>query len=385
VITDWTLVTAVVDRIVPEDEYPSASQAGIVDQLAADASSHLSTLWATSLAPGLERLQRRALDYSGMAFADLDEPTQDELLEELANDIDTGSAEVGKSWYATLVRLVCEHYYGTRGAASWKMLGYSPGLRRSSGLTNPPEDALATITLAEVRETYDILVVGLGFTGATAARALAEAGHRVHAVDRRHHVGGNAFDRIDHQHQDGELALHHLGQPRGRHVAQRIQRFMDKGSGDSFNIDLALESFARGGWFGRGPGEGTVKRLLPESHTDFVFAVAAEEFGVALCLVLVALYAFIVIRALARAMRSEDAFTRFAAAGLAILFGMQSAINVAVNLDLIPTKGMTLPFISYGGSSMLAMGPGAEVLPGPQSMKASSSSSPGSASVSSQR
>ena len=103
------------------------------------------------------------------------------------------------------------------------------------------------------------------------------------------------------------------------------------------------------------PGEGTVKRLLPESHTDFVFAVAAEEFGVALCLALVALYAFIVIRALARAMRNEDAFTRFAAAGLAILFGMQSAINVAVNLHLIPAKGMTLPFISYGGSSMISL------------------------------
>ena len=139
------------------------------------------------------------------------------------------------------------------------------------------------------------------------------------------------------------------------HVARRIQRFLDPASGDTFNIDIATESFIRGGWFGKGPGEGTVKRLLPESHTDFVFAVAAEEFGVALCLALVALFAFIVIRALARAMRNDDAFTRFAAAGLAILFGMQSAINVAVNLHLIPAKGMTLPFISYGGSSMLSL------------------------------
>jgi cell division protein FtsW len=139
------------------------------------------------------------------------------------------------------------------------------------------------------------------------------------------------------------------------HVARRIQRFLDPGSGDTFNIDLATDSFVRGGWFGRGPGEGTVKRLLPESHTDFVFAVAAEEFGVALCLVLVALFAFIVVRALARAMRNDDAFTRFAAAGLAILFGLQSAINISVNLHLIPAKGMTLPFISYGGSSMLSL------------------------------
>jgi cell division protein FtsW len=139
------------------------------------------------------------------------------------------------------------------------------------------------------------------------------------------------------------------------HVARRIQRFLDPGSGDTFNIDLALESFARGSWLGKGPGEGTVKRLLPESHTDFVFAVAAEEFGIALCLALLAIFSFIVIRALRHAARNEDPFTRFAAAGLAILFGLQSAINMAVNLHLMPAKGMTLPFVSYGGSSMLSL------------------------------
>jgi len=139
------------------------------------------------------------------------------------------------------------------------------------------------------------------------------------------------------------------------HVARRIQRFLDPASGDTFNIDIATESFMRGGWFGKGPGEGTVKRLLPESHTDFVFAVAAEEFGIALCLALVALFAFIVIRALIRAMRNDDPFARFAAAGLTMLFATQSAINMAVNLRLIPAKGMTLPFISYGGSSMISL------------------------------
>jgi cell division protein FtsW len=146
------------------------------------------------------------------------------------------------------------------------------------------------------------------------------------------------------------------------HVARRIQRFLDPGSGDTFNIDIATESFMRGGWFGRGPGEGTVKRLLPESHTDFVYSVAAEEFGVALCLVIAALFAFIVIRALVRALRNDDPFTRFAAAGLAILLGLQSAINMSVNLHLIPAKGMTLPFISYGGSSMLAVAFGTGML-----------------------
>src|SRR5581483_6153319 len=111
----------------------------------------------------------------------------------------------------------------------------------------------------------------------------------------------------------------------------------------------------RGGWFGRGPGEGTVKRILPESHTDFVFSVVAEELKKKPCLVLVALFAFIVIRGLVRAMRNDDMFIRFAAAGLAILFGSQAAINIAVNIHLIPAKGMTLPFISYGGSSMIAL------------------------------
>ena len=139
------------------------------------------------------------------------------------------------------------------------------------------------------------------------------------------------------------------------HVARRIQRFLDPASGDTFNVDQAMESFLRGGWFGRGPGEGTVKRILPESHTDFVFAVAAEEFGIVLCLVLALLFAFIVLRGLRHAARTDDPFRRFAAAGLSILFGLQSAINMAVNMHLMPAKGMTLPFISYGGSSMISL------------------------------
>jgi cell division protein FtsW len=139
------------------------------------------------------------------------------------------------------------------------------------------------------------------------------------------------------------------------HVAQRIKRFMDPGSGDTFQIDTAQESFLRGGWFGQGAGEGTMKRILPDSHTDFVFAVAAEEFGIALCLVLAALFAFIVLRALSHAFRDDDPFTRFATSGLAMLFGVQSAINMAVNLHLVPAKGMTLPFISYGGSSLISL------------------------------
>src|SRR6201991_204445 len=139
------------------------------------------------------------------------------------------------------------------------------------------------------------------------------------------------------------------------HVAGRIKRFMDPASGDTFQVDTAMEAFANGGWFGLGPGEGIAKRSLPDSHTDFVFAVCAEEFGIILCLALLALFAFIVIRTLSRAYATEDLFSRFAASGLAILFGVQAAINMSVNLHLIPAKGMTLPFISYGGSSMISL------------------------------
>jgi cell division protein FtsW len=139
------------------------------------------------------------------------------------------------------------------------------------------------------------------------------------------------------------------------HVTRRIKRFVDPASGDTFNVDQALESFLRGGWFGRGPGEGTVKLILPESHTDFVFAVAAEEFGIVLCLVLLGLFAFIVLRSLRHAARNDDPFRRFSVAGIAILFGLQSAINMAVNMRLMPAKGMTLPFISFGGSSMISL------------------------------
>jgi cell division protein FtsW len=139
------------------------------------------------------------------------------------------------------------------------------------------------------------------------------------------------------------------------HVRERFERFLDKDSGDSFQVDTALDSFASGGWLGRGPGEGTVKRILPDAHTDFIFAVTAEEFGIAVCLGLVVLIAFIVLRGLSMARRNEDTFCRLAATGLVMMFGLQAAINMMVNVHLMPAKGMTLPFISYGGSSLLSL------------------------------
>jgi len=139
------------------------------------------------------------------------------------------------------------------------------------------------------------------------------------------------------------------------HVAGRIDRFLAPHTGDTFQVDTAMDSIMSGGWLGRGPGEGTVKRILPDAHTDFIFAVAAEEFGIIICIALVLVFAFVVIRGLGNSLRSEEAFSRLAAAGLVVLFGVQAVINMGVNLSILPAKGMTLPFISYGGSSMIAV------------------------------
>ncbi len=142
------------------------------------------------------------------------------------------------------------------------------------------------------------------------------------------------------------------------HVRARVLKFLEPttgAAGDAFQVNTALESFVSGGWLGKGPGEGTVKRILPDSHTDFIFAVTGEEFGVVACLVLAGIFCFIVVRGLNAAARNQDPFCRFAAAGLVMLFGIQSLINMAVNLQLMPAKGMTLPFISYGGSSLISL------------------------------
>ncbi|MCB1385052.1 MAG: cell division protein FtsW [Nitratireductor sp.] len=137
------------------------------------------------------------------------------------------------------------------------------------------------------------------------------------------------------------------------HVAGRIDRFWT-GSGDNFQVETAREAILTGGWLGQGVGEGTVKRYLPDSHTDFTFAVAAEEFGIIVTIGLVAIFAFIVVRILNTALKERDTYVRLAASGLAMLFAVQSMINMMVTLELIPAKGMTLPFISYGGSSLIA-------------------------------
>ena len=140
------------------------------------------------------------------------------------------------------------------------------------------------------------------------------------------------------------------------HMRDRLNRFTSPETADTHQIDRASEAIRSGGLVGRGVGEGVMKRSVPDLHTDFIYSVGAEEFGLILSLCMIGLYAFIVLRGMRKAMKLNDPYEQTAAAGLFMLIGLQASINIAVNLNLIPTKGMTLPFISYGGSSMLAMG-----------------------------
>jgi len=139
------------------------------------------------------------------------------------------------------------------------------------------------------------------------------------------------------------------------HVASRVDRFLNPESGDNFQVDRALEAFMNGGMFGTGPGSGTVKTHLPDAHADFVFAVLGEEFGLFACLLLVIVFGFIVVRGFLRAFQDSDFFIILATTGLLVQFALQALINMASAVNLIPPKGMTLPFVSYGGSSVLAI------------------------------
>ncbi len=143
------------------------------------------------------------------------------------------------------------------------------------------------------------------------------------------------------------------------HVTHRIDRFLNPDLGDKYSdryqITQSLEAFMNGGFWGQGPGEGTVKKYLPDAHADFIFAVAAEEYGLILCVLIVALFAFVVMRSIVRVYNDENIFIVLAVSGLIMEFGVQALINIASTTSLIPTKGMTLPFISYGGSSLIAL------------------------------
>lgn len=139
------------------------------------------------------------------------------------------------------------------------------------------------------------------------------------------------------------------------HVRARVEKFLSPDSSDTYQTDKALEAISNGGFFGRGPGEGAVKYSLPDGHTDFIFAITVEEFGFLISMFLIILLAGFVIRCFRNALKLNDYFSQLAVAGLATMIGMQVVINLFVNLNMAPSKGMTLPFISYGGSSMWAL------------------------------
>ncbi len=153
----------------------------------------------------------------------------------------------------------------------------------------------------------------------------------------------------------GSLLVGYVAYQTMPHVRFRIDSFFDPSVGDGYQLGRAMKSFEQGGWLGVGPGEGRIKLQLPDAHSDFVFSVLAEEYGIVLCLALAGLFAFLVLRGLGHALAAKDGFAQLAIAGLVLLFAGQALINMAVNTGLLPAKGMTLPFISYGGSSMLAM------------------------------
>lgn len=139
------------------------------------------------------------------------------------------------------------------------------------------------------------------------------------------------------------------------HVKFRIDRFFSPDNDIGYQAARAIEAFQRGGIVGRGPGEGRVKEVLPDAHADFIFAVTGEEFGMLACLLLVGLFAFVVLRGFGRVMKRDDLFVLLAVTGLLAQFAVQALINMASSVSLIPPKGMTLPFISYGGSSTIAL------------------------------
>ena len=150
----------------------------------------------------------------------------------------------------------------------------------------------------------------------------------------------------------GGIAAYHLLP----HVTARIDKFLDPTTGDNFQVEKSIEAFQNGGLLGRGPGEGEVKIHLPDSHTDFIFAVAAEEFGVIFCLIIAGLFLFVVIKSVIRLWDERECFVIIATAGLLTQFAMQALINMGVSVQMFPAKGMTLPFLSYGGSSAISMG-----------------------------
>lgn len=258
-----------------------------------------------------------------------------------------------------IVLLVATHLIGTenKGAKRWIVLaGFS---LQASELLKPAMAIVVAWMLAEWRKTpgFPGWILALGFyllgtglvvtqpdIGSTALLTAIfwgqffVAGLPMLVVPVL--VGGLGF---------GAFTAYHFFP----HVKSRVDRFLTD-SGDTFQIDRSLATFANGGWFGQGPAEGVMKNSLPDAHADFVFAVIGEEFGFIACLLVLGVFLFIFLRGVRHLREEQNLFVVYAITGLLIQIMAQAFINIASSMNMIPPKGMTLPFISYGGSSLLS-------------------------------
>jgi cell division protein FtsW len=268
---------------------------------------------------------------------------------------------------AALALLVCSlglmvlvHFQGIeiKGARRWLRLGEHS--LQPSELAKPGFVVISAWLLCEARRRPDVPALGFAIALLSVCAGLLLAQPDVGQAALLAAIWGAMFVLAGHRLMHafvlagigaGGLVAAYVSL---EHVRRRIDRFLDPASGDNYQLERALQSFSEGGLLGRGPGEGTVKSVLPDAHTDFIFAVIGEEYGAIACLVLIALFGAILVRALQRALEEPDAFVRLAVMGLALLITLQAAINMSVNVGLLPTKGMTLPLISSGGSSGLA-------------------------------
>ena len=261
---------------------------------------------------------------------------------------------------AAIAGLVVVHFIGAEinGARRWlSLFGHS---LQPSEIAKPAFVVVSAWLLAEARTRPDMPALALSFLLWLALVALLAIQPDIGQTLLVSAVWG-ALYVLSGQPLSGAAALAAAGGAGMAaaytllpHVRYRFHHFLSPGSGDG-QVERAIQSFSEGGFFGRGPGEGTIKNALPDAHTDFILAVVAEEYGALACLVLLAVFAFVVLRALRIARDEPVAADRLAIQGLALLFGLQALINMGVNVGLLPAKGMTLPFISAGGSSTLAI------------------------------
>jgi choline dehydrogenase-like flavoprotein len=198
VITDWSVVSAVIDRLIPGDDHPSASAAGFVDDLAADAVGEQRDLWGATLAPGFDALRDEVHKRHGVSFPDLPERDQDEVIGDLLDSRTVIEWPVPASTFvSTLIRLVAEKYYGARNAPGWAMVGYGAGMRRGSGLLGSVAPGPHTLRLHEAKDGYDAVIIGAGAGGGVAASVLARAGLKVMVADRGEYL---SYEEVGNDH-----------------------------------------------------------------------------------------------------------------------------------------------------------------------------------------